>query len=448
MNSDLIKKYDVPLPRYTSYPTVPYWEGNDIDAVQWADSVRKAYRVSGNKISLYIHLPFCESLCTYCACNMRVTRNHAVEEPYIAHVLKEWQMYVDIIGEQPQIAELHLGGGTPTFFSPDNLDTLINGILKSARFAPEAALSFEAHPAQTLPEHLETLYRLAFRRLSLGVQDFDPHVQKLINRKQNEMQVKALSDMARIIGYSSVNYDLIYGLPGQTLKSIQDTVAKVISMRPDRIAFYSYAHVPWVRPGQRGYEDHDIPQGADKRALYELGRDMLLNAGYEEIGLDHFALPGDKLLLAMQQGTLHRNFMGYTEQHTDLLLGIGVSSISDTGTMFAQNLKSVEEWQKALDEGKLPLLRGHVMTAEDVQLRKHILDIMCKGETDVDLKNNEIRLAIQRLEELSKDGIVELHNNNVKVTKKGVAFLRNAGACFDARLHRAKPDAQVFSTAV
>lgn len=452
MNKLLISKYNVPGPRYTSYPTVPYWE-NNLAAETWKEQAQDAFRQSNDSegISLYIHLPFCESLCTYCGCNTRITVNHSVERPYIDALLKEWAMYLDIFQETPRIKELHLGGGTPTFFSPENLAALMDGIISSGHLLKDAQLSFEAHPNNTTKAHLETLYAAGFRRLSLGIQDFDPRVQKAIHRIQSFEQVKKITGLARETGYTSVNYDLIYGLPFQTLESITDTINKVKELRPDRIAFYSYAHVPWIKPAQRGYSDSDLPEPSAKRKLYEKGREMLEWAGYLEIGMDHFALPTDSLFKATSKGKLHRNFMGYTSDKTRLLVGLGVSSISDSWTAFAQNVKSVEGYLEKINAGELPLFRGHLLTAEDLILRQHILNIICKGETSwqrEDQQCHALYSALEQLEEPEHDKLVKIVPFNLKVTTTGKNFIRNICMAFDARLHRSQPEAQLFSQTV
>ena len=448
MSTYLTLKYDVAAPRYTSYPTVPYWNTEKPTSTSWKLAVTENWITKNQPLSLYIHLLFCESLCTYCACNTRITTNHGVEQPYIQRLLKEWNMYHELIGERPSIGELHLGGGTPTFFSPENLRQLIEGIRSSANILPDAALSFEAHPGNTTTKHLETLYELGFRRLSLGVQDFNPHVQQLINRLQTEEQVKAVMISARELGYTSVNFDLIYGLPAQTLESITDTTNKVIELRPDRIAFYSYAHVPWMRPGQRAYTEADLPTGEGKRALYESGRELLEQAGYVEIGLDHFALPGDELLRAAQDKTIHRNFMGYTEKESSLLIGLGASAISDAGTMFVQNAKTLEEWNNLIDQNEIPFFRGHELSPTDLMIRKHIMNIMCREETDWtnDLSSFPILQDVYlRLKELAADGIIELSPTSLRVTTLGKPYLRNVGLCFDVRYQAQKPSKQIFS---
>ncbi len=290
----LLKKYNIAAPRYTSYPTVPYWENENFTTQKWTGALCNAYQKHKQEgISLYIHLPFCESLCTYCGCNTRITKNHSVEIPYIKAVIKEWEMYCAILGEKPKIKELHLGGGTPTFFSPENLKTLILTITQQE--PGEIACSFEGHPDNTTLLHLQTLYGLGFKRLSLGIQDFDPKVQLMINRFQTPEQVAQITQNARTMGYESINFDLIYGLPSQTMAGLSETLTEVIQMRPERIAFYSYAHVPWLKPSQRHYSEKDIPQGDEKFVLYQMGRDRLLQAGYQEIGMDHFALKQDSL---------------------------------------------------------------------------------------------------------------------------------------------------------
>src|SRR5690606_20004002 len=286
------KKYNIAAPRYTSYPTVPYWVTTDWTVDQWVSAMRVAANVVG-EISLYIHLPYCERLCTYCGCNTRITKNHSVERPYIDSVLQEWQLYLAQMSVKPKIVDLHLGGGTPTFFSPENLSYLIKEIIQYAHVDEHAAFSFEAHPANTTREHLDALFALGFRRLSLGIQDFDAEVQRIINRKQSPADVIRVTQEARRIGYTSINFDLIYGLPKQSLLRIKDTIQMTIAMHPDRIAFYSYAHVPWMKPGQRLYTEDDLPSDEAKLELYYVGKEMIVNAGYIDIGMDHFAFPTD-----------------------------------------------------------------------------------------------------------------------------------------------------------
>jgi oxygen-independent coproporphyrinogen-3 oxidase len=451
--TDLTAKYNAAAPRYTSYPTMPYWDANAFDKQAWKKSVKLSLHESNERegISLYVHLPFCESLCTYCGCNTRITKNHTVEEPYINAVLNEWKMYGKIMVDKPVIREIHLGGGTPTFFSAENLHTLIDGLLHNAVIHPEAEFSFEAHPANTTATHLQTLYDLGFRRLSIGIQDFDPIVQFIINRHQSLGQVEEVTKNARQIGYTSINYDLIYGLPMQTIAGLTNTMMLVAGLMPDRVAFYSYAHVPWIKPGQRRFTEMDLPDAQAKAKLYEVGRRLLKSYGYLEVGMDHFALPGDTLLEAERSGKLHRNFMGYTNQHTQLLIGLGVSSISDSLYAFAQNVKVVEDYLTLVNEGELPVFKGHILTNDDLVIRKHVLNIMCKGHTGWNHHTepcDAVFDALKRLQPLAEDGLVELNSWGLQVTPLGKRFLRNICMALDARLWADKPTTQLFSMAV
>jgi oxygen-independent coproporphyrinogen-3 oxidase len=448
----LIQKYHVAAPRYTSYPTVPYWDNNKFSTRQWKRSVELSYKNSNaeNGISLYVHLPYCESLCTYCGCNTRITKNHAVEQPYIQTILKEWGMYKQLLNGQPMIREIHLGGGTPTFFSVHHLQMLMEGLLSGSTIHPEAEFSFEAHPGNTTREHLQTLYNLGFRRLSLGVQDFDTEVQLIFNRVQTFEQVEMVTEQARTIGYTSINFDLIYGLPLQNLTGLANTISQVAELMPDRIAFYSYAHVPWIKPGQRRFTEQHLPSTATKQKLYETGRHLLTLLGYREIGMDHFALPVDSLWQAEQTGALHRNFMGYTNQYTQLMIGLGVSSISDTWYAFAQNVKTVEEYIALVNNNELPVFKGHILTYDDLMVRRHILNLMCKGETNFDPDtqiSTPLREGLERIQSLADDGLVELSTLSLKVTPLGKRFLRNICMALDARLWAQKPATQLFSMA-
>lgn len=359
-------------------------------------------------------------------------------------------MYVKELQGTPQIREIHLGGGTPTFFTPENLQLLIEGILANATIHPNAEFSFEGHPGNTTLQHLSTLYKLGFCRVSLGIQDFDPKVQFIINRIQPLSLVAETTANARAIGYTSVNYDLIYGLPLQTRNSLQSTIEQTIALKPDRIAFYSYAHVPWLKPGQRRYTEADLPNAEEKRALYELGRSLLLAGGYEEIGMDHFAFKSDSLFEAAQEGRMHRNFMGYTHNYTQLMIGLGVSSISDSWYGFAQNVKKVEEYLELINANILPVVKGHLLTDEDLILRRHILNLMCNGRTSwdsTDLVCDALIEGIGRMDELVNDGFVALTETSITVTPLGKMFLRNICMALDARLWRKQPTTTMFSMA-
>jgi oxygen-independent coproporphyrinogen-3 oxidase len=397
MKKSLIQKYNVPGPRYTSYPTVPYWNETEFTYDNWIATFTKSFIESNSKegISLYIHLPFCESMCTFCGCNKRITKNHEVEHPYIEAIIKEWSLYCKLLNEKPIIKEIHLGGGTPTFFSIKNLEDLLNGIFSYAIKAPQHEFSFEGHPNNTTHAHLQKLYDLGFRRVSFGVQDYSDKVQKAIHREQPFHNVAKVTLWAREIGYTSIGHDLIFGLPFQTVEDVIDTIEKTKSLHPDRLAFYSYAHVPWIKGnGQRGFKDEDIPKDHEKRQLYQIGKELLLKNGYHEIGMDHFALESDSLYTAFANGDLHRNFMGYSASKTKLMIGLGVSSISDSWYSFAQNEKSLEDYYQLLEW--------------DVRLAK----------------------------------------NSIEVTEAGKPYVRNICMAFDLLLKRKAPETKLFSMTI
>lgn len=446
---NLTQQYNTAAPRYTSYPTVPYWDNENWQQSTWLNAIKLAGQPKQQAVSLYVHLPFCEEMCTYCGCHTRITKNHAVELPYIDLLIKEWDLYKRALNRPIHLKEIHLGGGTPTFFSATNLRHLIENLLEGVIVDPEPIFSFEAHPANTSFAHLSVLYELGFTRLSLGIQDFDPQVQAIIHRRQSPADVIRIVQDARYIGYRSINFDLIYGLPLQTKKGIVETAEIALAMKPDRISFYSYAHVPWVKPSQRKFSEKDLPQGEEKLALYLAVKERIKEAGYHDIGLDHFALPTDSLYHAYREGHLHRNFMGYSELQSELLIGLGVSSISDAGTAFSQNVKKMEEYQQLIEAGKLPLLKGHALTEEDLQLRKHILHIMCKGYTQWQRHDPMMEKIYPRLEPLEEDGLIDLSHQHLEVTPIGKSFLRNICMAFDERLHSGKDkEPFLFSKAI
>lgn len=452
--TNLIQKYNIPGPRYTSYPTVPYWDNDTIDSDKWMETVERSFELSNASegISLYVHLPYCESLCTFCGCHKRITKRHEVETPYIEALLNEWRSYRALFSETPRISELHFGGGTPTFFSPDNLARLVDGIMQEASPAENFEFGFEAHPNSTTREHLESLYRLGFRRCSFGVQDYDPLVQKTINRIQPFERVRQVTEGAREIGYTSISHDLVFGLPHQTLDNVIDTIEKTGQLQPDRLAFYSYAHVPWIKgTGQRGFSEADLPRDEAKRALYEAGKRLFSDLGYEEIGMDHFALETDSLYQSMQNRSLHRNFMGYTASKTRLMVGLGMSAIGDSWDAFAQNEKTVPEYEARANRGELPVFRGHLLTDEDRIIRQHILNIMCHFETsweDSEMRFPELEASIDMLEEMKTDGLLQLKQHGLTVPESSRPFVRNICMAFDLRLRRSAPDTRIFSMTI
>lgn len=450
---ELLNKYNVPVPRYTSYPTVPVWK-ESIAINEWKQVFQKQFTIcnSSDGISLYLHLPFCESLCTYCGCNKKITTNHGVEDEYSLALLKEWKLYVGLMNEKPVIRELHIGGGTPTFFSPENLKKLLQQIFDDAIIHPEHEFSFEGHPNNTTAEHLQTFYDLGFRRVSFGVQDNDADVQRVINRIQPFEKVKEVVELARKIGYISVNFDLIYGLPLQTLQSMEKTVLQSISLLPDRVAFYSYAHVPWTSRGQRLFDENDLPSTDTKMKLYQLGKKLFTENGYSDIGMDHFALKHDDLFIAREEGWLHRNFMGYTTQNTGMLLGLGVSSISDAGIAFAQNRKTIHEYYESINNSELSIFKGYFLSDEDVAFKKYILNVSCQGKTT--FKEEHLDLlkehSFPELKKLEGDHLVEWNEQGLQVTELGRHFIRNICKAFDLHLLRsqAKEEKPQFSKAI
>lgn len=448
MNSLLLKKYDLPVPRYTSYPTVPYWSITP-SSVEWIGHLNQALAPSESSWSMYLHIPYCETLCTFCGCNTIITKNHTLEEKYVELILKEWTLYknsVPLLLKKP-LKQLHLGGGTPTFLSAASLTQLLSPILNEINKASDFEASIEVDPRRTNTEQLETLKELGFNRVSMGVQDFDPEVQRLINRVQPYDITKNLTLVSRELGFESVNYDLIYGLAKQTVESFSDTIQKTIELKPDRIALYSFALVPWIKPAQRLFKDEDLPSTEEKRKLYEMARTQLTAAGYIEIGMDHFALPNENLSLALKNKTLHRNFMGYTDHKTDVLLGLGVSSISETPYSFHQNEKIANTYETALNANHIPTHRGHVLTQEDRIRRQQILQLMTQYE--VNFIDQEQKAAAEvYLSEMLNDGLIKIEGQKLSVTTEGKPFLRNACVFFDEHFKRKQPEAKLFSKSI
>ncbi len=444
---DLLAKYDVPAPRYTSYPTVPYWD-NTPSNQEWLGSINSCIQQGNKSWSLYIHIPYCASLCTYCGCHTTISKKTEKAIPYVDLLLQEFANYLSSCPDLKKVPlkEIHLGGGTPTFLSSELLQKLLEGILASCTLDKQFAGSIEVDPRTTSVDQLQTLYQLGFRRVSLGVQDFDPEVQRLVNRIQPEEQTRAITEAARSLGYQSVNYDLIYGLPSQNIDKIKHTIKRTIAHRPDRIALYSLAIVPWVHPQQRLFSEEDLPQGAEKRQLYEVARDMLLTSGYHEIGMDHFALENDALYQAMIKKQLHRNFMGYADKRTDILLGLGVSAISETPTMFHQNNKKQSLYAKKVLNGDIPTLKGHILTLEDRKFRELILQLMTQWEVSLDdelLKDME-----QYLHTAFEDHLIRIDQQKLVVNALGRPFIRNISMALDQRLRRRDPEKQVFSQSI
>jgi oxygen-independent coproporphyrinogen III oxidase len=444
--SDLFAKYDLPIPRYTSYPTVPQWSVTPTRE-QWIASIGAAIAGPDDSLAVYVHVPFCESLCTFCGCNTVITRDHTRETPYIDLVLAELDAYIHAV---PALAgttvrQLHIGGGTPTFLSTESLSALVDGI--TARL-PMRSGSFEASvevdPRVTSVGQLQALAARGFGRVSLGVQDLDPEVQRLVNRIQPLALTETLCGAARDLGYESVNFDLIYGLPGQTRESMVRLIDEVLRLAPDRLAVYSFARVPWIKPAQRKFKDEQVPVGAEKRALYEAVRGPLLEAGYIELGLDHFARPDDSLAQAAAAGRMHRNFMGYTDVHTSALIGLGVSGISETPDGYHQNEKVITVYDRRVREHEIPTLRGHMLSLEDQRRKQRIGELMTTFRVRLDA--DEAAAAPEALGALLDDGLVYIEGRDLVIPPEGRPFVRNAATFFDQYLGHEAKVGPIYST--
>lgn len=418
----LIKKYDRPGPRYTSYPPLPFWK-HIPDEADWISQINNNL-IRDPKLDLYLHVPFCEQLCYYCGCNRIITKDKSREKEYTRVLLKEWNNYLKHISEPFSIQSVHFGGGTPTFLSPESLGEILS-VLKP-RMASDFIGAIEIDPRTCLPEHLEVLKSFGIKRISLGIQDFDPVVQKKINRMQSFELVENLCRKIRQMNFESLNFDLIYGLPGQTVETISKTFEFVTKLNPDTIAFYSYAHLPEKIVNQRLIKDSDLPRPDEKIKLYLHGQELLKDRGYLHIGMDHFALPGSFLLKE-----LTRSFMGYTDKKSTLLIGLGPSAIGSGTTMYVQNKKDLREYQEDVNQDKLPLSLGHKLSREEQSMSETIQELFCLGEVHF-ADGLQVRADMKEFE---LDGLVDWKNNNhMKVTELGKLFLRNIAMAIDPLL--------------
>jgi len=438
---ELLTRFDVPGPRYTSYPTADRF----VDAFGEADYVQALdQRKSGSvgkplPLSLYIHIPFCESLCYYCACNKIITKHKERAADYLRYLTKEVELHTRHLGTGQSVSQLHLGGGTPTFMSDDELRQLMAMLRRHFQLVPGGEYSVEVDPRTVDESRLAVLAELGFNRLSFGVQDFDPSVQKAIHRIQPAPQVFDLVAAARRLGFESVNVDLIYGLPLQTPESFDRTLAQINQLRPDRIALYAYAHLPERFKPQRRIHAQDLPSGGDKVAMLSRSLDALVDAGYVYVGMDHFALPDDALAVAKRQGRLHRNFQGYSTQADCDLIALGVSSIGRIGATYSQNAKTMAEYCDLLDQGHLPVVRGLALTRDDLIRRSVIMALMCQGH----LQFESINLAwlvdfkslfakeLEQLQSMQDQGLVHLSDTGIQVTSMGWFFVRGVAMVFD-----------------
>jgi oxygen-independent coproporphyrinogen III oxidase len=431
---ELLRKYAAPSPRYTSYPAVMHWH-NAPTEVEWLAQLVAAVAPIDATCSIYAHVPFCLSQCTFCGCSMRLVRNHAFAETYTDLLLKEFALLRERAGNpQLTVAELYLGGGTPTYLPAETLDRLLDGLLGSVRVASDADLCIEVDPRYTSRAQLQVLRRHGFNRISVGVQDFDPRVLEIINRVQSENEVRTVIETARELGFSHVSIDLIFGLPLQTTDSLNRTLDTAHTLNADRIVFLPYAHVPWIKQSQRRYTEADLPDAELRQEMFLLGRKQLGDAGYAEIGIDQYARAGDALALALKNGTLTRRFMGFGTQPTKALIGLGASALADASTCYVQNEKSTQRYEARVTAGELPLQRGHVLTTEEQSIRALLWSLLCSATAALDRTQAPAAWASQlyaRIQPLAADGLVTLTGYNIAVTPLGRAFLRQICATLD-----------------
>jgi oxygen-independent coproporphyrinogen-3 oxidase len=446
MSTEILQKYDISGPRYTSYPTADRF----VEAFTASDYKRALnQRNLGSHalpLSLYIHIPFCESLCFFCGCNKIVTKHHERSAEYLYYLEKEIQLHIAELGSRPTVSQLHLGGGSPTFFSDIELTKLMTLLRQYFKLPAEGEFSIEIDPRTVNDSRLRYLKTLGFNRVSFGVQDFDPEVQKAVHRIQSTEQVFDLVQSARKYGYSSINVDLIYGLPKQNPTSFATTLEKIVSLKPDRIALYAYAHLPERFKPQRRINVEELPKADQKIAMLSEAISTLLNAGYVYVGMDHFALPEDALAIAKRQGRLHRNFQGYSTQPDCDMIGLGVSSIGKVGAYYNQNAKTLDEYYDSLDQGRFPVIKGLALTHDDVVRRAVIMSIMCQGS----LSFESIELAylvdfkkyfaneLEALKPLVQNGMIFIDAQGIYVTEIGWFFVRAVAMVFDKYLQTDK----------
>lgn len=449
---DVLRRFDVSGPRYTSYPTADRF----VEAFGAEDyAVALKQRRSGAAamtlpLSLYVHIPFCESLCYYCACNKIITKHHDKGAVYLRYLNREIDLHTALIGQGQVISQLHLGGGSPTFLSDAELRELMGMLRRNFTFVPGGEYSIEIDPRTVDASRLDTLAELGFNRLSFGVQDFDPAVQKAVHRVQPAEQVFALMEAARARGFDSVNVDLIYGLPQQTPESFSRTLQQVVDLRPDRIALYAYAHLPERFKPQRRINTVELPTGASKISMLSGSLATFMGAGYVYVGMDHFALPEDSLAIAKRQGRLHRNFQGYSTQPDCDLIALGVSSIGRIGATYSQNAKTLEEYYDYLDQGQFPIVRGLALTRDDLVRRAVIMALMCQGELyfeSIDISflidfKTYFATELHNLQALAEQGMVEVDEHRIVVTGQGWFFVRAVAMVFDKHLQTDKTRAR------
>ena len=444
ISPEILRRYDVAGPRYTSYPTADRFV-EAFGATEYLQALlqrRDTNTATATPLSVYVHIPFCESLCHYCACNKIITRHHERATPYLAYLEREVALHVAQLGAGHSVSQLHLGGGTPTFLRDTELAELMAMLRRSFRFAPGCEYAIEVDPRTVDAQRLDSLAELGFNRLSFGVQDFEPAVQKAVHRVQPAQQVFELVAAARLRGFESVNVDVIYGLPKQTPESFDRTLAQLVALRPDRVALYGYAHLPERFKPQRRIATAELPSASAKLEMLSRSLSALVAAGYVYVGMDHFALPGDALAVAKRQGRLHRNFQGYSTRPDCDLIGLGVSAIGKIGATYSQNAKSLEEYYDALDHGRFPVVRGLTLSRDDLLRRAVIMALMCQGHWSFESINlawlvesrSYFASELEALRPLQEQGLVDIDGTGVQVTKLGWYFVRGVAMVFDRYL--------------
>jgi oxygen-independent coproporphyrinogen-3 oxidase len=441
----VLEKYNRPGPRYTSYPTAPVWK-EDFGADDLENYYARA-EVAATPVSLYMHLPFCENLCLFCACNVSIQKDKRVVIPYLEALKREIEHVSRRVSRKRAVTQFHWGGGTPTYLNPAQMEDLFGHARERFTFAPDAEIGIEIDPRVTNRAHLESLRRLGFNRLSMGIQDFQPKVQETIHRLQPYEMTRDLIVSARELGFESLNVDLIYGLPHQTADSFRATIDKALTLRPDRVAMFSYAHVPWLKKQQGSFQMY-LPDGMEKFRIFRTGLEHFLDAGYVYIGMDHFALPGDELAVAQTNRTLHRNFQGYTTKAGADLYGMGVSAISSVGEAYAQNRKEVPAYQDTIASRGIATARGYRLSQDDVLRRAVISRLLChtvilKQEIEEQFSisfDEYFGPELDRLQESRDEGLVILESNQIRVTPLGRIFIRNVAMAFDRYLREQQMD--------
>mgnify|MGYP006288396765 CR=1 FL=1 len=434
LDATLVEKLDVPGPRYTSYPTVPEWS-TSYGPDDHVAALKRASERPRDPLGLYVHVPFCEERCAFCGCNVVVTRSSEKADRYLDYVDRELDLVTPHLGERRTVSQLHWGGGTPTFLSPDQIERLMGMIERRFVLAPEAEIALEVDPVVTTHEQITLLGALGFNRISMGVQDFEPAVQDAINRHQSVEDTRAIVENARAHGFKSVNFDLIYGLPRQTQASWARTIDQVIELGPDRLALYGFAFLPDLRRHQKRLPVADIPEGFEKHRLFRVAYDRLVTAGYEPIGMDHFAKPGDELVRAKKERRLGRNFQGYTVRAAPDTVAVGLTAISDVAGSLAQSYPQMKKYEAALDAGRLPTVRGIRRRPEDVERGRIIYDLMCNFFVDLG-PDGASRYAeeLERLAPLEALGLCRRQGSQVELTPLGGIFVRNVAMVFDPYL--------------